>query len=347
MKKRLLAALLSFTMLTAQVLPVIAADDADVAVSADAAAEEETGDSVSADEPVFIETDAIETEYEEDALSEAEGEISYDLAEIEVSEDTEAEEAEITGSTASHISVGEWATYMYDTGVDDGIEIDGTYYVPVTIIKYRKDISYRGRKIKPAEDLEAVIEASGLQALAEALVTTPVEGINPKDVIKVKFTAKKNQNVYDDSYFTSKFSVDTKLAKKLGIKGKSLKILKKYTKKLNKVAKSKENRIHFSIEALDAKKLVDEKCFTGIGKYSGWFSKTFNGFSHFRARLDDDQPESVSDSTYKKWTKLSKKDFTVKKINKDSSYVYYSVTPNGKNFTGKEFTMKFRLTTGF
>ena len=96
MKKRLLAALLSFTMLTAQVLPVIAADDADVAVSADAAAEEETGDSVSADEPVFIETDAIETEYEEDALSEAEGEISYDLAEIEVSEDTEAEEAEIT-----------------------------------------------------------------------------------------------------------------------------------------------------------------------------------------------------------------------------------------------------------
>ena len=312
MKKRLLAALLSFTMFTAQVLPVTAADDADVTVSADVFAEEETEADDSADETGIYETDAEEIGIEEGAVSEAEGEISYDLAEIAVSEDIDAEEAEITGSTASHISVGEWATYMYDTGVDDGIEIDGTYYVPVTIIKYRKEISYRGRKIKPAEDLEAVIEASGLQALAEALVTTSVEGINPKDVIKVKFTAKKNQNVYDDSYFTSKFSVDTKLAKKLGIKGKSLKILKKYTKKLNKVAKSKENRIHFSITALDVNQLVAEGCFTGIGKYSGWLTKTFNGFSHFRARLDDTQPESVSDSTYKKWTKLSKKDFTVK-----------------------------------
>ena len=328
MKKRLLAGLLSFAMLTGYIMPVVAADDADVTVSGDVVAGEET-------------------EFEEDTVAEAEGEISYDLAEIEVSEDIEAAEAETAEAEDSYIYVGDWATYMYDVGVDDGIEINGTYYVPVTIIKYRSEISYRGRKIKPAEDLEAVIDASGLQAMAGALVTTPVEGIDPNDVIKVKFTAKKNKNVYDDSYFTSKFSVDTKLAKKLGIKGKSLKTLKKYTKKLNKVAKSKENRIRFNITAVDANRLVADECFWGVGKYSGLFTRTFNGFSHFRARLDDTQPESVSDTTYKQWTKILKSDFTVIKENKDSVYIYYTVTPNEKNFTGHKFTMKFKITTGF
>lgn len=347
MKKKLLAGLLSFTMLTGHIMPVVAADDADVTVSEDVIAGEETEESISADEADFIEQTGEEAGSEEDVDAQAYGEVYYASAEMEAPEDTEAAEAETAGASASHIYTGEWDGFMYDVGTEGGIEIDGTNYVPLTVIQYRKEISYRGRKIKPAEDLEAQIGGSGLVALAEALVTTPVDGLDPKDVIKVKFTAKKNINVNDGSYFTSKFSVDTKLAKKLGIKGKSLKILKKHTKWLNKVAAEKKNRIPFSITAIDANKLKDEGCLDGRGKYSGWFTRTFNGFSHFRARLDESQPESVNDSTYKQWTKLSKKDFTVKKVDKDETFVYYTVTPNGKNFTGQTFKMKFRKTTGF
>lgn len=35
------------------------------------------------------------------------------------------------------------------------------------------------------------------------------------------------------------------------------------------------------------------------------------GYSHMRDRLEPDQPESVSSSTYKNWSKLSKKNFKV------------------------------------
>ena len=62
MKKRLLAALLSLTMLTAQVLPVVAVDDADVTVSENFSAEEETEEAV--DETVE-ETGLYDIELEE------------------------------------------------------------------------------------------------------------------------------------------------------------------------------------------------------------------------------------------------------------------------------------------
>ena len=351
MKKRLLAGLLSFTMIAGQIMPVVAADDAEVTVSEEVVVTDgEEEDVVSVQDGTEMpgeETDFTEVEEisDEDVTDEAEGETFYNVAEFDGAEDIEAAEVEILEAAASHIYSGSQLTYTYT--VADNVEINGGIYNATTVISYNSEISYRGRKIKAESDLNAKISSSGLYKLASDLVTISGTGIDPKDVIKVKFTTKKNKNANSGSYFTAKFSVNTSIAKKLGIKGKSLKTLKKAVKQVNKVSKSKENRVSFNITQLNVNQLLSEGNFTGIGTYRGWILGTFQGFSHFRARLDADQPETVNQKTYTKWTRIDKSDFTVTKVKKEGGYVYFTVTPKGKNFTGVQFDMKFRTTSGF
>lgn len=322
MKKKLLAGLLSFTVLTAQMLPVIAADDADVVVSENAVVEDEE------------EAEVVE------------GEEFFDFAQHETSlQDVEIGEIELDEASSSYIYVGAPAKYTYT--VTDNVEFNGKVYNSSTTIAYNSKISYRAKKIKADLDLGAAVSASGLYAMVNDLTTVSGTGITAKDVITVKFSAKKNKNANSGSYFTTKFSVKSKNAKALGIKGKSLKALKKAVKQLNKVAKAKENRVSFTITAIDANLLWDNYQLIGIGTYRGFFIGTFQGFSHFRARLLDTQPDTIDSKTLSKWSKVTKSDLKVTKIGKEGGYIYYTVTPQGKNFYGNPFVMRFSQTTGF
>ena len=157
-EKRLLACLLSFTMLTSQVLPVVAADDADVTVSENVTAEEETEETGSYD---------IELEEEEagDADDAEEGEFFYDIAAED--EDVIADEYSIDNDIPSYIYVGDTRKAI----IPASVTIQGTTYDLNTTVEYESRISYRARKIKPYEDLGAVVTSSGLNDMVQELAS--------------------------------------------------------------------------------------------------------------------------------------------------------------------------------
>lgn len=328
MKKRLLAGLLSFTMLTAQVLPVVAADDADVTVSEDVYAEEET-------EEAAEETELYDIELEEEEVGDVddleEGEYFYDIAASE--DDVIIDEYSVDMDVPSYIFTDDSSEKV----IIANATIQGNAYDLSTTVVYDTKISYRARKIKPYEDLGARVTSSGLNNLVQELATGSGD---ISSIIQWKFKAKKNVNAASDSFFTVKASVNKSLAKNAGITGKSLKTLNKAVKAFNKAAKAKTSRLGFMIVPINVDQMRAEKGITAVGKYTGWFFATeFAGYSHMRGRLEPDQPDSVSSSTYKNWTKLSKKDFKVKKVKGQAKT--YNVEPKGKNFYGNSYTIKF------
>ncbi|MBR6256708.1 MAG: hypothetical protein IKR23_04945 [Lachnospiraceae bacterium] len=339
MKKKLLAGLLSFTMLTGQMLPVVAADDADVTVSEDAViAEEETeaeaAEEETAEEAVEVEEIGSPIAYEEEVVSEEDGEevseySAYYLVKVGEDgavEDVDVEDAALDQAAANHIYAVERVGHKVDASTFD---VNGTSVVVDATFSYYGYISYRAKKIKPVEDLEVKVESSGLYSVAQALAT-PGTAVS-QDLFKWKYSAKKNEKANSGSYFTVKASVNSKVAKQMGIKGKSLKTLKKAVKQFNKVAKKDQipfiiDPVNFDYMASNGYAIVVEK---GIitRRFGMIISRKFTGIE-LRCRIKPEQPESVTDSTLKKWTKPSKKDITIKKVEGKT----YSITINNLNY---------------
>ncbi len=374
MKKRLLAGLLSFTMLTAEVLPVIAADDAVVSenavveedeTDAEAVIEEDATDAEEAviEEDAVVEEEEVELTPEEEAIfdnleageryevKDGNNTIVYELlpvdnvlSSISVAEDTDnyQEESVYDATTTSHI----YATaYKTATLTADPIEINGKVYYINSTVGFNSRISYRAKKVK-ADKLNPTITSSSLYDIANALVPSGTKVSS--DVIKWKFSIKKNKLANKGAYFTVKASVATKVAKQYGITGKALKVLKKAVSKFNKVAKKKENRIAFNIDAINLDPILFDSsvCQFWYGSITTIYSN--GGISvrkiptHIRLRLDESQPEVATKYNYTKWTKPSKKDVKLVKL-KDSEaelygYWHYQVTPMNKNYTGTPYT---------
>ena len=338
MKKKLLAGLLSFTVLTAQMLPVIAADDADVVVSENAVVVEETEEEAGQEaeaEPQVVEeaVDDVEIELGEDdeeiVLGEGE-ELSYERAVISsaVGEDVVVEEGELAEASVSHIYA---KNQKSGTIVADPVVINGTTYNLTGSVTYYGNISYRGRKIKPLEDLNAKASSASLEKLAKDLGVSSTAGL-----IEAKFTAKKNTKANSGSYFTVKYKVNKTAAKSVGLKGKALKNFNKGLKKLNKAAK--KTHIEFNIDPLITNQLIDNEALTPIITVtkSGWGFIIGRKFSHLRARTEYDMPEDTGSSTWegwKKWKKLSNKEF-YKSTEVYNGITYIVLTPKGNNITG-------------
>ncbi len=352
MKKKLLAGILSFTMLAGQVLPVVAADDADVAVSENETVVEESAEEAAEEtaEDESVETEAVEAEVDNDITDSipVEGEleefgtaelVDYNFSNVEAFNDPsinlETNYNEIVGASTpinDHIGVGQYQAALIDAGT---INIDGVDYNLSAEISYYNIISYRGRKIKADELYPTMTKKFQIYDLAEKFTT---KGVYSDDIITLKYSAKKNKDCTEDSYITVKASVNSKVAKKLGIKGKSLSKLKKAVKQFNKVAK--KQHLPFSILQINADYLWATNNMTAIGNYSGWIFLTFKSFRELRARLDVDQPAYKSSKDYwKKWTKLSKKDFTIEKVKGEART--YLITPKGRNFTGSPVKVTF------
>ena len=353
MKKRLLALILSAAMMTESVLPVVAADDVEVTASENAAeevAEEVAEDVVAEEEPAAeeAEEDAVVSESEvvtresEEFFATAEYE-SYDIPADLQFED--AGEYEITTATSltpvKTVYKGAFVNHNYT--ITDKATVMGKEYDVSTVISYRSSISYRARKIKPVDDLGASIKSSGLYTIVNNLTTISGTGLTASDVIKVKFVAKKNKNASSDAYFTATFSVKSGNAKKLGIKGKALSQLKKAVKQVNKVSKKKENGVTFTILPIDAQAFAERDELIEFALYRGWIIGTFQSFSHFRVRLEESQPATIDNDTYKQWTKVTKSDIGIKKVKgKERTYL---ITPKGQNFIGPEWVVSFPKTT--
>ena len=332
MKKRLLAGLLSFTMLTGQMLPVVAADDADVTVSEDAVYVEEAEEAEEAVDYVDIE---LGEDDEEIVLGEGE-EISYETASLGsfdallAGDDVVVEEDAIDEAASnSHIYSINPTTA---TIVADAIVINGQTYSLTGNVSYNTNVSYRGKEIKPAEDLNAVATSASLEQLALDLGASSTAGL-----ITAKFTAKKNKNANSGSYFTVKYKLNKSVAKNVGLKGKALKNFNKGLKKLNKAAKAQ--KLSFNIDCLNTGSLMNNSALVPIITVtkSGWGFIIGRKFSHLRAKTRLDQPEYSSSSTWtgwKKWTKLSNKEFS-KSTQTVNGVTYIVLTPNGKNVTGE------------
>ena len=353
MKKRLLAGLLSFTMLTGQMLPVVAADDADVTVSGDAVYVEEETDGV---ETVYVDGD-FEIEDNIDFTKEyvvEDGEYTYvynmepidsvaiaenGYASSEFPEDFVVEEGDLQNAAASHIRLEGAKSETIEAGV---FEANGELYNISTSIIYNSMISYRGRKIKAYDDkkvgLNATVTNSGLYNLAASLSTS---GTVNADIIKWKFTTKKNKDANSNSYFTVKASVSSKIAKQFGIKGKALKTLKKAVKQFNKTAKT--NKLYFYINPVNLDYLWDYRDYYSFFKltksvYSGFRLISRTETVELRVRIDESQPVSITKYTVKKWSKPSKKEVS---IVKEAGTNIYDITPLTGNYTGTP--VRFRL----
>ncbi len=252
MKKKLLAGLLSFTVLTAQMLPVIAADDADVVVSENAVVVEETEEEAGQEaeaEPQVVEeaVDTVEIELGEDdeeiVLGEGE-EIRYEVATAEDlktllnGEDVVTDEDAIDEAGA-FIKIGNRTTASI---VADPVEIAGTTYNLDIKLSYYSAISYRGRKIKAVDDEKESLRAEASSASLEKLAMSLTGASNAAGLITWKYSAKKNTNANSGSYFTVQAKLNKTVAKSIGLKGKALKNFNKGLKKVNKAAKAKENR---------------------------------------------------------------------------------------------------------
>ncbi|MBR5419716.1 MAG: hypothetical protein IK115_01060 [Lachnospiraceae bacterium] len=379
MKKKILAFVLSAAMLTESVLPVIAADDvtlsADEVIEAEAseeAAEEE--EAAGAEEAAIEETEDAEAAAEsteaadsieaymvdgkfsaeklvasleaENAVvlgvTEKDGEVIVDMAyqfnaevPTEVSEFEEADGAE-TG-LPYYMDSANPATKIYDLG---DFDVKGQPVKLTAIVNYNDTIWYRNRKFKPVDHLYAsVSQESGIYNVAKALMP---EGytFNP-EVIKWKFTPKKNKYANSESRFIVKGTVSSKIAKQMGIKGKDLKILKKAMKTLNKEMKyvkkkaGIDNRVPFTIKPLVFNDIVGNMWIQVKSVYT-WGSGWKTTCSGIYARLETSQPES----NWKKWTKIPKKEYSYRILNNGNRI---EVTPKGKNVVGTMIPFERRL----
>lgn len=356
MKKKLLALILSAAMLTESVLPVVAADDVEVTASENAAeevAEEVAEDVVAEEEPEAEE--AEETAAEEVAeTTEDEAGVKTDyvvISESEVmagpvavlfgTEDEAVQESEDVTAAGDNAVVGAAKTTSIDAGT---ITINDKNYSVNATIKYYSSISYRCRKIKPDKDLGATVTGSGLYNIARDLTTT---GTFTPDVITWKMPAKKNTNAGTEASFNLKASVNSKVAKQLGIKGKSLSKLKKAVKQFNKVSTKKDAKNYFEITKINLARVYEKKEYFAWAHYVGWITYKFSSFKSLWVRLEPDQPKSVDEKTFKQLTKVKKSDFKIT-INKDfhidgysRAFVAITLTPKDKNFTGVPVTLIF------
>ena len=365
MKKKLLAGILSFTMLAGQVLPVVAADDVDVAVSENETVVEESAEEAA--EETTASEDAVEAEvvsdtvvedfgpciaYEEKVISDENGEqvldcYAYYLVNFNEDgtisavspDDISTEDEEVLKAVNSSIyAINDGGNKTIDAG---SFEVDGKSYALKTNFVFNNYISYRGKKLK-ATDLNIMVSESGLYNIASDLAT-PGSAI-PYDLIKWKYTLKKNKDANSGSYFTVKATVNTKIAKNLGIKGKALSSLKKAAKAFSKV--SKKEQIAFNIDPVVFDYML--QCGNGIIVENSIIHKSWLGFVtsvdfkgiSIHCRIRPDQPDidmcfdskgSAIKKYFKKLTKPTKKDVEVKKIESRK----YSITPMNKNYYGK------------
>lgn len=337
MKKKLLAGLLSLTMLTGQMLPVVAADDAEVTVSEDVVYEEEGAEE---DGNLEIEGEAIEIEVPDEEPVAGEGEefvytavtptaeeLDKILESIAAGEDVEVIEGEtVDAPSATQIYVRD---RIVANVVAESIDINGKTYPLSAEVAYYSGVNYRGRKIKADTDLFAQAASADLYAVAADMVGT---GADLTGLIKVTFSAKKNKAANGGAYFTIKTAVDKKVAKSLGLKGKPLKNLKKAIKKFNKGAKAA--KLSFTIDPLVTDQLLANDALTIIYVTTyRWGIPISTKYSHIRVRIDASQPEYSS--SWKKWTKLSNKEFKIVKRKEGSKY-NYNLTPKGKNVIGMD-----------
>ena len=345
MKKRIIALALSAIMLLGETLPVKAENDI-TAVS-----ENETerdvfadGEEVTAEE--CIDTSVIAEDGAADAICDDESEIIID------EEEAEEAEAAVSGenvlcfadeSVRQSITCDEFETiqteaaYATTSGtVNAGsIDIDGKLYMLNATVEYQPAIAYRAKKINAENDLHANVSSSSLYGLAKDLSAT---GSVTKEIITWKCIAKKNKNATDDSHFILKAKVaKTSVAKAQGISGKSLSKLKKAVKAFNKAAKIRSNAISFRITPINAAEMYYSNPPTMWPVVVYRWGIIFVKFSHFRARLNPEkQPVFSTTMNYKKWSKISNKEFTISK-----SGSTYTFTPNNKNVTGPSFVIKF------
>ena len=206
MKKRLLAAMLSLTMLFGQLMPVMAGDDADAAVSEEAVTEEET----------------------QDKETSPAGEV----------EDVDIEEAGYVALPAG-VNV---KTVLYNHIVGKPVKINNVDYNFNAYVSYYGKIQYlgKGKKVKPAEHLEAEVYVTNLDELV-----WDVTGQDAKGLIDWKFTGYKNTKIGNKAYFKAKAVINKDVKKALGLKGKPLKYIKKGISNINKAAS--KTKFYFEI----------------------------------------------------------------------------------------------------
>ncbi len=204
-------------------------------------------------------------------------------------------------------------------------------------VGYYETIYYRTRAVKPATDLYVSINPnSGIYNVAKKLMP---EGYTfNSEVIKWKFSPRKNKNSNSGSQFTVKGTVNSKIAKQMGIKGKDLSILKKAMKKLNKEMKyvkkkdGIDNRISFTIKPLVFQDITGGMWIT-VTRYYGW-GGTRIVLSPIYCRLEESQPTTWDK---KKWSKIPKKEYKTKILNNGNKIV---ITPNQKNLVGDPLTFE-------
>ena len=162
--------------------------------------------------------------------------MSSDDTDISVSEDVITEEETDTQETIgeaddAHKNV---RRLRYGQIVADTVTINNKGYNIYADVAYYAQVLYSGKKINPVADLFAEVKSSDLDRLAMELTgATDVSGL-----IKWSYSPKKNKKISEKAYFKVKASIKSKVAKKIGLKGKALKNFKKGLKKLNKAAKS-------------------------------------------------------------------------------------------------------------
>lgn len=364
MKKKLLAFVLSAAMLTESVLPVVAADDVEVSANEVVAEEEAAAEEETAAEEVVVAEDVEESidayivdgkiskekiveslENEGATILDAyekNGEVVVEMV-YQVSIDNQEagdiviEDDELIDATSSYYMYP--ANPMIKTYNLGAFDVKGESVTLSADIGYYETIYYRTRAIKPAMDLYATVNPeSGIYNIAKKLM--PAGYSFNTEVIKWKFTPRKNKNANSGSQFTVKASVNTKIAKQMGIKGKDLSILKKAVKKLNKemkLVKKKDgidNRISFTIKPLILNDVTGGMWLT-VYRHYGFGGITYT-LSPIYCRLEESQPTTYDK---KKWSKIPKKEYIGKVLNNGNTV---EVTPKGKNIAGPVLTFTRR-----
>ncbi len=216
MRKKLLAGLLSFVLMTGYIQPVLATEDVTVSEN------EYAGEDVDVIEEEIAEDDEA---FEEVAISE---------------EDSLTEEYAAAGAEASKENVRK-ITYAYI--VADPYAIDEKSYDLIANVSYYRVVKHSGKKIKADKDLFAEVKSDELEPLAKALSGAS----DASGLLKWKFSAKKNKKCSDKAYFIVKASVKKSVAKSMGLKGKKLNKFNKSLSKFNKAAK--KTKLRFTITA--------------------------------------------------------------------------------------------------
>ncbi|MCR5250067.1 MAG: hypothetical protein K6E50_05620 [Lachnospiraceae bacterium] len=353
MKKRILAGLLTFTMAVGQFMPVVAAgEDTEVVISAEETTEESSEEAAEAAEDA--ESDALVVDLATLSLEEREqlGELVeskvisdqngekvvenvYELNVVfegglpdaaEYADGLYVEDPETlqASSIPPYIGVGTPLTQNVATAATFSCD-QGTFNLG-TKVYYYTHINYRGKKVKPVDDLGATVTESGLYAMAEKL-----SGLStvPHDLIKWKLTPKKNTKANGGAYFTIKASVNGKVAKSIGITKKTLTTYKKAVKEFNKAVKGFQ--FTFTIDPVNFDYMMSDWT-----RYTSWtmhFVDYYLGNVYqytevvgprVKCWIRPDQDPYIT----RKWTKPSAKDVSIKK-NTDKKF---RVTANNLNY---------------